>query len=145
MNALYKLLIVACAAVFLSACASQSAEDSTDETVYTDTAATSGANASGANDYDADPEAALQNTFYFDLDSASLNFESRSALDGWASVLSSNPRAIRLEGHGDERGSREYNIALGERRAKTVSNYLVSAGVASSLIETISYLSLIHI
>ena len=46
---------------------------------------------------------------------------------------------IRLEGHGDDRGTREYNLALGERRAKSVADYLVLQGVSRSQIEVISY------
>jgi len=76
---------------------------------------------------------------YFDYDQSSISYETRSVLDAWASALNVSPRFIRLNGHADERGTREYNIALGERRAQSIADYLISAGVSSSLIETVSY------
>lgn len=143
MNATLKLLIAAFAVILLSACASQTTEETASDTeVITDDAASNGGvdlgdtEVSGA---DVDPEAELENVFYFDFDKSSLTYETRAALDAYAAVLSANPRSIRLEGHADERGTREYNIALGERRAKAVADYLVTSGVSSGLIETVSY------
>ena len=77
--------------------------------------------------------------FYFDFDKALLKPESRAALLEHAAALSSNPRSVRLEGHADERGTREYNMALGERRANAVKEFLVLQGVSGGLIEVISY------
>jgi len=77
--------------------------------------------------------------FYFDYDKSILKSEARSALMIHADSLKASPRSIRLEGHADERGSREYNMALGERRANAVRDFLVLQGVDSYLIETISY------
>lgn len=77
--------------------------------------------------------------FYFDFDKALLKAESRDALLEHAKVLNSNSRAVRLEGHADERGTREYNMALGERRATAVKEFLVMQGVAAGRIEVISY------
>ena len=77
--------------------------------------------------------------FYFDFDKALLKAESRDALLEHAEVLSSNSRAVRLEGHADERGTREYNMALGERRATAVKEFLVMQGVDADRIEVISY------
>ena len=77
--------------------------------------------------------------FYFDFDKALLKAESRDALLEHAKVLNSNSRAVRLEGHADERGTREYNMALGERRATAVKEFLVMQGVAADRIEVISY------
>ena len=139
MNATFKLLMAIFAAIVLSACAStssQDAEDSTDtdSSVIVDDAATTVEEV-----MDADPEAGLVSVFYFDFDQSSLTYEARAALDAYAAVLRDNPRAIRLEGHADERGTREYNIALGERRAQSVADYLTTSGVSSSLIETVSY------
>ena len=76
--------------------------------------------------------------FYFEFDKAVLNDETRAALMQHAEFLKANPAFIRLEGHADERGTREYNMALGERRAKTVKEYLVLQGVAASSMEVIS-------
>ena len=56
-----------------------------------------------------------------------------------AASLNNNPRSVRLEGHADERGTREYNMALGERRANAAKEFLVLQGVSAGLIEVISY------
>lgn len=77
--------------------------------------------------------------FYFDFDKALLKAESRAALLEHAEVLKSNLNSVRLEGHADERGTREYNMALGERRAIAVKEFLVLHGVAANKIEVISY------
>ncbi len=77
--------------------------------------------------------------FYFEFDKAVLKPEARAALDVHARRLKNNPRQVRIEGHADERGTREYNIALAERRANAVKEYLVLQGVDSSLMEVISY------
>lgn len=77
--------------------------------------------------------------FYFDFDKATLKPEARAALNIHAQRLRANPVRIRLEGHADERGTREYNMALGERRANAVKEYLVLQGVDPSLIEVVSY------
>jgi peptidoglycan-associated lipoprotein len=90
----------------------------------------------GADVYDA---GGLDTVFYFDFDKATLRPESRSALQGHAANLRSNPKYIRLEGHTDERGTREYNMALGERRGNAVRDFLVLNGVDSGLVEVISY------
>lgn len=81
----------------------------------------------------------LATVFYFDFDQSILKAEARAALTVYAEVLKEAPKAVRLEGHADERGSREYNMALGERRANAVRDFLVLQGVDASLIETVSY------
>lgn len=81
----------------------------------------------------------VDRVFYFDFDQAILNSASRAALMIHAEMLKGKNNSVRLEGHGDERGSREYNMALGERRANAVRDFLVLQGVSSSNIETVSY------
>lgn len=76
---------------------------------------------------------------YFDFDKSELRADVRASLDERAEALQSKSGILRLEGHADERGTREYNMALGERRAKAVANYLSSQGVPASQIETVSY------
>jgi peptidoglycan-associated lipoprotein len=83
--------------------------------------------------------AAYGSVFYFDFDSSALRPESREALEAHVALLKTNDRTVRLEGHTDERGTREYNMALGERRANAVRDYMVVNGVASYRIETVSY------
>ncbi len=77
---------------------------------------------------------------YFDLDQSRLDVDDREILKRQAAWLQSYPDArILVAGNCDERGTREYNLALGERRAATVKDYLVSQGVDGSRIDTISY------
>lgn len=77
---------------------------------------------------------------FFAYDKYDLDAEARSALEGQAAWLKKYPtRILSIEGHCDERGTREYNLALGERRANAVKNYLVALGVDSSRVSTISY------
>jgi len=83
---------------------------------------------------------ALAHIIYFDFDQSTIKAEFRTALNGHAAYLSQNPSAsIVLEGHADERGTREYNIALGERRGNAVSRYLVVQGVSVDAIEVVSF------
>ncbi len=77
---------------------------------------------------------------YFDLDQSDLKTEGMSAAEAQAKVLSKNKRSrIRIEGNADERGTREYNLALGERRAASLKSQLVSMGADGANIETITY------
>ncbi len=87
----------------------------------------------------ADLQAELQKV-YFNFDSADLSEESRSALTKNADYLSKQSGVkVRIEGNCDERGSDDYNMALGERRAKAAKDYLVNLGIASDRLSTISY------
>ena len=88
-------------------------------------------------------EAELQDELqkiYFNFDSADLSEESRSILTRNADYLSKAPSVkVRIEGNSDERGSDDYNMALGERRAKAAKDYLVNLGIQSNRLTTISY------
>lgn len=76
---------------------------------------------------------------YFDYDRSDIRPDARAVLEAHAAFLAAHPTNIRLEGHADERGSREYNLALGERRAESVKRTLVIMGVTESLMNTLSY------
>jgi peptidoglycan-associated lipoprotein len=77
---------------------------------------------------------------YFDFDKAVVRPGDAKILDASAQWLKSNPGYLLLiEGHADERGTNDYNLALGDRRAKAATNYLVAQGVASDRITTVSY------
>ena len=77
---------------------------------------------------------------FFELDSAVLGTDSRQTLERQAGWLRLVPDvSLVIEGHCDERGTREYNLALGERRANVVREYLISQGIAPSRLRTISY------
>jgi peptidoglycan-associated lipoprotein len=88
-----------------------------------------------------DPNNVLsRRVFYFDFNSSELSEADREALAAHARLLSANPDlAVVLEGHADERGSREYNLALGERRAKAIEQVLNLQGVDRGQIQVISF------
>lgn len=83
----------------------------------------------------------LLNAVFFDFDSSVLSQTARDTLSGNASTLLKKYPGfkVQVEGHCDERGSTEYNLALGERRAKSAMNYLVTMGVAADRLSVISY------
>ncbi len=77
---------------------------------------------------------------FFDTDSSELSAQARATLDKQAQWLNNYSQySFTIEGHADERGTREYNIALGARRAETVREYLTSRGIAAQRMRTISY------
>jgi peptidoglycan-associated lipoprotein len=77
---------------------------------------------------------------FFDYDKFDLKPAARATLDKQAAWLKQNAQArLVIEGHCDERGTREYNLALGERRANTAKNYLINQGIATNRLTTISY------
>lgn len=79
-------------------------------------------------------------TVYFDFNSSTLSSSTRSALDSNASFLKlSDSINVQIEGHADERGGVQYNLALGERRARAVRDYLVALGVSAKRITIVSY------
>jgi peptidoglycan-associated lipoprotein len=86
-----------------------------------------------------DAVAAAGNVFYFEFDSSTLTAQARGALDAHAALLGTSDRSVRLDGHTDERGTRDYNMALGERRANAVRDYMAGSGVASYRVESVSY------
>jgi peptidoglycan-associated lipoprotein len=139
------LLVGACA---LTACASKPSKPATSgEAGMAGAAEGAGAananagNASGDEEV-AGPQAGLlaKRTVYFDFDSSEIKGEGTDIVAAHAKYLAANPAArVRLEGHTDERGSREYNIGLGERRAQSVRRALLLQGAADAQISTVSY------
>ncbi len=106
-----------------------------------DTAGAGSGGMGGGEFYD-DGDAAeeLGSTVYFDFDSSEVRAEDRDLVAEHAISLGNNSYSgVRLEGHADERGSREYNIGLGERRAQAVRQMLMIQGVDSSQIQTVSF------
>ncbi|MEK9532931.1 MAG: peptidoglycan-associated lipoprotein Pal [Alphaproteobacteria bacterium] len=84
--------------------------------------------------------AKVGSTVYFGYDKSILTAEGQATLDRQAAFLKENPTIrIVIEGHCDERGTREYNLALGDRRASAARDYLVAKGVNASRLTTISY------
>ena len=81
-----------------------------------------------------------RDTIYFDTDMFNVDSDDAAALQGQAQWLLKYPsKRATIEGHCDERGTRDYNIALGEKRANSAKNYLVSLGVDAARLTTISY------
>jgi len=91
------------------------------------------------NDFD-EMDQELTMVIYFDFDQSDLRAEYSDVLQAHAANLTADPRAqIRLEGHADERGSREYNIGLGERRSQSVRRLLLIQGASPDQISTVSF------
>jgi peptidoglycan-associated lipoprotein len=154
----YKILLSIFLAIFISACS----------TTPTDTADTSGSGSSSSDidltSGDASILADLENTtlggpdgktiesgtqedlivnvgdrVFFDYNSADLDSDAQELLQDQVAWIKQHDVSVIIEGHCDERGTREYNLALGERRAQSVKNYLISMGVSSVKVSTISY------
>lgn len=130
-----KFLCLMAALVLVAAC------DSTG-----DNAGLNGANGAGSNKVAAKPgtqEDLVVNVgdrVFFGFDKTDLSAEARATLDRQVVWLKKYATVkVTLEGHADERGTREYNLALGERRAVAAKNYLVAAGVSADRVKTVSY------
>lgn len=141
-NNVIKLGVAALLSVMMVACSSTDTDGTDTTTTTAPSASTQGTGNSGSlSQEELRRQAALAKTvFYFEFDKSDLSAEDRDALVYHAAELKANPnRRIRLEGHADERGTREYNLALGERRAQSVERYLQVQGVSATQMEVISY------
>lgn len=142
----FKIYGVLAAAALLSACASGSEDQGTTsgagsvanaKPVETYTAPLGSTVVAGSQ---ADLVANVGDRVFFGFDQYALDGKSRSVLDKQAAWLSANPSVtVRVEGHADERGTREYNLALGERRANAAKDYLVQLGVNPTRVQTLSF------
>jgi peptidoglycan-associated lipoprotein len=150
MSKLIKILMTVMVLIALSACSSQDVKDDSAATVDDQTGGdtTSGVTTSGidqlgeingiAIDQDSSPD--YVRTVYFEYDSSEVRSEFIPLINAHAQLLASDSsRRVVLEGHADERGSREYNIALGERRAISVRRLLLGSGASGSQIRMVSY------
>lgn len=140
-NTLKQLLGLGVILALVAGCASTSdtEEQTTDTSGTTDTSATSRPVPTTPTRPAEVEEEELETVFYFDFDQSIIKPESRAALTAHAARLRNSTDQVRLEGHADERGTREYNMALGERRANAVRDFLVLQGLDRSRIETVSY------
>ena len=131
-----RTLPVLCAGLMLAACAGSGLLRSHDDGPVPET--TSGILVPGTTSDG--PDGNVGNTIYFDTDSAVLVPDAQLSLQKQAAWLAAFPQfKIIVEGHADERGTREYNLALGERRAQATMNYLVALGLDPARVKTISY------
>ena len=147
-NQIFKLGAVIFALITLVACSSTSeSDDAMDDSQESSTSTSSSAQTSGAStsgqltqEQIRAQNAIQQTVFYFDFDVAEFQAEDRQTLVYHARDLAANPnKRVRLEGHADERGTREYNLALGERRANGIMNFLIVNGASRSQLEVVSY------
>ncbi len=128
-----------------STASSGSSDSSTSTTSTSSSTSSSGASSDSATtySYDTDPKTALikvGDRVLFGYDSSELDDDDRSVLDNQAKFLNQNPSLkVTIEGHCDERGTREYNLALGEKRASAVKDYLISVGINSERVSVVSY------
>jgi peptidoglycan-associated lipoprotein len=137
----FKIVMAISAAVLLAACSSKPAETgggtSTGTTTTTTTAAVPQAPAPGSVD---DFKTNVGDRVFFGTDHYDLTAEAQAELQKQATWLKTYPQyRFVIEGHCDERGTREYNLALGERRATSVKNYLIALGIDQNRMQTISY------
>lgn len=130
-NAGLRFAAVAAAFLMLAACSS------TDEEVGGSSSSTSGQITPGSQE---DLVANVGDRVFFDTDKSSLSDEARATLQRQAAWMQLYPNlTFTLEGHADERGTREYNLALGGRRANSAKDYLVSLGIDGGRLNTVSY------
>ncbi|WP_068545069.1 peptidoglycan-associated lipoprotein Pal [Thalassotalea crassostreae] len=156
LNKLVKSIAIALPLSVLAACSSNDTTDedqaqiaanqaAAEEQAKQEQAAAEAAAAQKAAEMEAikaekEAQLAASSTVYFDFDTSALPADVAQILDLHAAFLTENSNArIVVEGHADERGTPEYNIALGERRAQAVQKYLENSGVMPSQIETVSY------
>lgn len=141
-----RMLVVGVALVAIGACGGKSKKEetppTTNEQVTTDTGAdteTEPVETDTGEAAPADP-ASLSEVIYFEFDSSDLDPEAREKLNENAAWLrEDDTRTLRIEGHTDEVGTPEYNIGLGERRARAAKDYLVRLGIDEGRVDIISY------
>ena len=150
---MFQRLLAMCAVAFLfTACetasnvagdsASGSSSSSATAAGSTSSSASSSASSSttATQMSDAEKLAQVGNTVYFGFDRSALAGEATATLDRQAAFLNVNPTmVVIIEGHADERGTREYNLALGDRRAVAVRDYLLAKGLNAARVRTVSY------
>ena len=150
-----RLLLVMSLTGLLFACSNQvketepaTVEDLTSELPATNATGEGGPQTYGADDGSTsefsqldDPQSPLSiRVIYFQYNSSEISSEYRSAIEAHSAYLTRNPgTSITLEGHADERGSREFNLALGERRAQGIKRQMLILGTSSAQIRLVSY------
>ncbi|MGQ0529331.1 MAG: peptidoglycan-associated lipoprotein Pal [Panacagrimonas sp.] len=143
----FVLISVAALGLALGGCASKSNKNagvgagSADNSGLSTGGASDGSGAgAGLGSDDTSGLSLAQRTVYFAFDSADIDTDGQAVVARFAKYLAANPTAkLRLEGHADERGTREYNVGLGERRANAVQAALVAGGASAAQLTVVSY------
>ena len=146
---MFQRLLAMCVVAFLfTACEtasnvagdSASGSSSSSATAAGSTSSSASSSTTATQMSDAEKLAQVGNTVYFGFDSSELAGEAQATLDRQAAFLNVNPTmVVIIEGHADERGTREYNLALGDRRAVAVRDYLLAKGLNAARVRTVSY------
>lgn len=144
MVSLHRSLLVATAVIALAGCSKKPPKDlppAPVDSARPDSSADTGASSGPVKGSQADFVASvLSDHIYFTTDKYDIDAQSQSTLRSQAQWMMANPNVhVTVEGHCDERGTRDYNLALGERRANAAKNYLASLGIDPARISTISY------
>lgn len=127
------LLAMAVAGLVLAGCSSTPTEEGSKTTAAPAVPVVgAGADTSGANNV-------AGSAVYFDFDRAEIRAEFMPVIKAHAAKLSGSSSAVTLEGHCDERGTREYNLSLGEQRAKSVKEVLVASGISADRVKLVSF------
>jgi len=133
----FKVLTIAAAALLLAACETTPRETSSSDTAPTTSTERLGAPAPGSQE---ELTQTIGDRVFFDFDSYAVRADQRRTVELVAAWMNQHQNVqLTIEGHADERGTREYNLALGDRRASSVRDLLVSQGVSSQRLSTISY------
>lgn len=139
----YKILFSIFLAVFISACTS-TPKDTSDSSGTGSSSSSSSEVASESSESitpgsQEDLIVNVGDRVFFGYDSAELDSDAQELLQDQVAWIKQHNVSVTIEGHCDERGTREYNLALGEKRAQAVKNYLTSMGISESKVSTISY------
>lgn len=139
MKKLAKVLMIAAPAFVLAACSSSNNNDTANAAGINGAAGANGVDVSGQSfgGMSAQDLQTRYNTVYFGFDRYTVEGEYRNLLDAHAAYLNASKASVTVSGHADERGTPEYNIALGQRRADAVKSYLANQGATN--VSTVSY------
>ena len=136
---LKKLLLLVVTGFFLASCAATNTQQGGDVDAAS-SSASSGSDSSITAGTQEDLIVNVGDRVFFEFDSSELTVDAQATLDAQAAWLTQYPDTnITIEGHADERGTREYNLALGERRANAARDYLMTYGISGKRISVISY------
>ena len=134
----FKLLSMFAAVALLAAC--ESASDQSASSTGTGASTGTSSSTTRARSPQEILTSEVGDRVFYDFDKSDLKPEARRTVERWAGFLKQYPNlTVTVEGHCDERGTREYNLALGERRANSAKNFLVSLGIDARRVATISY------